>query len=150
MSIMLELEVPVYNINEGHNQAILGKSATLNGYSVFVEKSREYKAETCDAGEAVKRTLVWCINHGFLTEYLKANGSEVINMLLTEWNTEDAIRVRSQEAWEDGIKLGEERGIKLGEQRSAATIAQYQAQNAQYQAEIAALKRQLERREYQK
>jgi hypothetical protein len=38
-------------------------------------------------------------------------------MLLTEWNTDDAIKVRSQEALEDGIKIGEQRGIKIGEQR---------------------------------
>jgi hypothetical protein len=40
-------------------------------------------------------------------------------MLLTEWNTDDAIKVQRQEAFEDGIN----EGIKLGEQRSAATIA---------------------------
>jgi flagellar biosynthesis/type III secretory pathway protein FliH len=57
-------------------------------------------------------------------------------MLLTEWNTDDAIKVQRQEAFEDGIKLGEQRGIKLGEQRSAAVIAAKDA-------EIAALRQRL-------
>ena len=41
-------------------------------------------------------------------------------MLLTEWNTEDAIAVRAEEAWEKGIVEGREEG--LAEERE--TIAQ--------------------------
>jgi hypothetical protein len=37
-----------------------------------------------------------------LREYLKKHGSEVVNMLLTEWNMEDALRVRAEEGREDG------------------------------------------------
>jgi hypothetical protein len=66
-------------------------------------------------------------------------------MLLTEWNTDDAVKVQRQEALEDGIKIGEQRGIKLGEQRSAATIAAQAAQLSAQAAKIAALEQLLAR-----
>jgi hypothetical protein len=133
---VLELTVPVYNINAGHNAEMLGKSETLEGYSIFIEKAREYEAERHDRSEGIREALEWCIRRGILAGYLRDRGSEVINMLLTEWNTEDAKRVWAREAREDGIKIGEQRGIKIGEQRSAATIAAKDA-------EIAALREQL-------
>jgi hypothetical protein len=134
----LELIVPVYNINEGHNKDMLAKSATLNGYSTFIDKAREFEAEIHDRSAAIKKALDYCIRNGILVTYFKKNSSEVNNMLLTEWNTDDAIRVRSQEAREDGrnegIRIGEERG----EQRAAA---QYQAQIAELQRQLAQVQR---------
>jgi hypothetical protein len=120
----LELLVEVYNINKGHNADILRKSQTLTGYSIFVEKTREFQRETGDYAEAVKRTVSWCINAGILVDYLKRNGSEVENMLLTEWKLADARKVWEQEA-------------------SERTAAKYQAQHEQDQARIAMLERQL-------
>jgi hypothetical protein len=51
-------------------------------------------------------------------------------MLLTDWNTDDAIKVQSPEAFEDGIELGEQRSAAV----IAAKDAQLSAQAAQYQA----------------
>jgi hypothetical protein len=120
----LELLVEVYNINEGHNADILRKSQTLTGYSIFVEKTREFQRESGDYAEAVKRTVSWCMNAGILVDYLKRNGSEVENMLLTEWDWEEFARVRAQEAAE-------------------RTAAKFQAQHERDQARIAMLERQL-------
>jgi hypothetical protein len=53
----------------------------------------------------------WCIGHGILKQFLEANASEVVNMLLGEWNFEDCVRVRAREAREEGIEEGLERGI---------------------------------------
>ena len=48
--ITLELEVKVYNINHGWNKEIQKKCATLNEYSLFIDKIREYeKAESYQA-----------------------------------------------------------------------------------------------------
>jgi len=41
----LELVVQVYNINKGRNQEILSKSKTLENYSKFIDKIREYQKE---------------------------------------------------------------------------------------------------------
>jgi hypothetical protein len=41
----LELYVKVYNINKGHNEAIIQKSEQLTGYSTLVASVREYEAQ---------------------------------------------------------------------------------------------------------
>jgi hypothetical protein len=132
---LLELTVPVYNINVGHNAELLERSKTLKGYSVFIDKAREYEALTHDRSTGIKSAVEWCVNHEILSTYLKDRGSEVINMLSTEWNTNDAKKVWQKEAFEDGIKIGE--------QRSAAVIAAKDAQLSAQAAKIAALEQQL-------
>ena len=47
--------------------------------------------------------FIYCSKHDILKEYLEIHGSEVLNMILTEWNTEDAIAY----AREEGIGIGE-------------------------------------------
>jgi hypothetical protein len=42
---LLELIVPVYNINEGHNEEILKRSKALMDYAVFIAKVREHLAK---------------------------------------------------------------------------------------------------------
>jgi hypothetical protein len=120
----LELRVPVYNINSGHNEARLGKSEKLGGYSVFIDKVREFEAQTSNLDEAMNQAVQWCIEHGILPEFLKTNGSEVVNMLLTEWNMDKALEVRGQEAWEDGRTEGRaegrSEGVKIGETKGRA------------------------------
>ena len=107
----LELAVQVYNINHGRNPKLLEKCETLNGYSFFINKVREYYKELSSENEkdkealkneAMKKAIEYCINHGILKEFLETHSSEVFNMLLTEWNTEEAIVIRSEEAFEDG------------------------------------------------
>jgi predicted transposase YdaD len=54
-----------------------------------------------------------------MAAYLESRGSEVLNMLLTEWNMEDALRVAREEEREIGERIGEKRG----EKRAARTYA---------------------------
>jgi predicted transposase/invertase (TIGR01784 family) len=54
----------------------------------------------------MKEAVEYCIGHGILREFLKANSSEVINMLMTEWNWEDALEVRWEEGREEGLEEG--------------------------------------------
>jgi integrase len=98
----LELIVPVYNINKGRNADILRRSETLDEYSGFIDKVREYKNDkTLNDKAAMTAAVKWCIGHGILKQFLEANASEVINMIFGEWNLEDCVRVRSEEARED-------------------------------------------------
>ena len=41
-------------------------------------------------------------------------GSEVVNMLMSEYNYEQDIKVQREEAFEEGEKLGQELGKKIG------------------------------------
>ena len=105
----LELEVRVININHGRNTAIAERCKTLAWYSVFVEKVREYQAEGLSLEEAIKKAIHYCIEHGILKKFLENNAAEVINMLLTEWNLDDALEVRFEEGFEEGIAVGIEK-----------------------------------------
>ena len=96
----LELVVQVYNINSGHNTEILEKSRTLGGYSAFVGKVREYE-QTFTFEEAMKKALKYCIDNDILKTFLETHSSEVFNMLLTEWNTEEAKVVWREEGREE-------------------------------------------------
>jgi hypothetical protein len=130
----LDLEVTVLNINEGHNREMLERSKYLGDYSAFIEKVREYESAAEGAnyqerlGKAVTKALNWCVENGVLPEFLNKHGSEVKNMLLTEWDWDKAKAVWQREAREEGREESER---------------QYQTERQQYQAEIAELKRQL-------
>lgn len=49
--------------------------------------------------ESIRLALQVCIEQNIMKEYLEKNGAEVQNMLLTEWNWNDAFRVRGEEKW---------------------------------------------------
>jgi hypothetical protein len=104
----LELTVKVYNINKGHNADIVRKCGKLNGYSFFVDKVREFEREMTKEA-AMKGAIEYCIKHDVLKRFLESNGSEVINMLITEWDTEEAKEVWFEEGRAEGIELGIEK-----------------------------------------
>ena len=97
----LELLVKVYNINYGCNAQILKKSEALEGYSFFISKIREYQKEA-PLEEAMARAIKYCIEHGILRQFLEENSPEVVNMLLEEWNLDDALAVEREEGREEG------------------------------------------------
>jgi hypothetical protein len=98
---VLELEVTVYNINPGHNEDIVKRCRTLQGYSTFTGKVREYR-KTMPLEDAMKAGIAYCLEHDILSEFLVTNTSEVINMLTTEWNIDDAKEVWREEGREEG------------------------------------------------
>jgi len=118
-STSLELTVKVININEGKNREKVGRSKTLAGYSAFVAKVREYEKAGDTKEEAMKKAVRYCREHDILKEFLAQNATEVMNMLMTEWNIEDAKKVWFEEGWEGGREEGREEGWE----KSRETIA---------------------------
>ena len=110
----LELTVRVLNVNKGHNEKILEQCEVLQGYAVFIGQIREYQREGRPLEEAIAAAITYCVANGILVEYLKTNGSEVHNMLFTEFNLEDAKQVWFEEGIEKGRKEGIEKGRKEG------------------------------------
>jgi len=49
----------------------------------------------------MKKALKYCIDNDILKTFLEKHGSEVFNMLLTEWNTEEAKVVWREEGREE-------------------------------------------------
>jgi predicted transposase/invertase (TIGR01784 family) len=118
VKIPLELTVQVYNINQGYNSEILKKCKTLDNYSIFVDKVREYKKEGNSLDESVKLAIEYCKENNILKKFFDEHSSEVFNMLLTEWNWDDALEVAREEGWEDGLEKGREEGMEKGREES--------------------------------
>jgi predicted transposase/invertase (TIGR01784 family) len=97
----LELEVRVININKGQNGTIAERCRLLSEYSAFIAKVREYEKVGLKRNEAIKKAVIYCRDHDILKEFLEKNASEVLNMLFTEWNWDDAKEVWQEESRED-------------------------------------------------
>jgi predicted transposase/invertase (TIGR01784 family) len=106
----LELTVRVININEGRNAGIAARCKKLSEYSAFVAKVREFEKELGSREESIKRTVKYCQSHDILKEFLELHAGEVLSMLMTEWNWDDALAVRYEEGHDDGWEEGLEEG----------------------------------------
>jgi len=113
----------VYNINKGRNQEILSKSKTLDSYNRFIDKIREYQKKIKTLEKAFKSAINYCIENNILKDYLEANASEVLNMLLGDWNKDEYIEVRCEEAREEGHEEGLEEGEEIGMNKGKLIIA---------------------------
>ncbi|MCL2879995.1 MAG: Rpn family recombination-promoting nuclease/putative transposase [Treponema sp.] len=111
---LLELEVTVININQGRNEGISAHCRKLAEYSMFIAKARAYEEELRSRENGIIAAIKFCSKHDILSEFLELYGSEVLNMLLTEWNTEDAIAVAREEGHEEGREEGLEQGREEG------------------------------------
>jgi hypothetical protein len=120
----LELVVQVYNINLGCNEEIARRSGRLAGYRAFMGKVRENRA-TMTLEEAMKAAIRYCLEQGILSGFLREHSTEVINMLLTEWNLDDAREVWQEEAREEGREEGQKNILEL--MRQGYTAEQIEA-----------------------
>lgn len=103
--INLELAVRVININPEKDHDILKKCKVLREYSQFVEITRKYREDENQLQKAVKE----CIDNGILADYLLRKSSEVINMLMAEYDYETDIAVQRQEAAEKAAKKADDK-----------------------------------------
>ena len=101
----LELRVRVYNINDGRNPGLLEKSETLNGYSIFVGKVRQ-NGKIMPREEAMNAAVEYCVRNNILKSFLEKHSSEVFNMLLTEWDNDEAVAVSRAEGRAEGMAAG--------------------------------------------
>jgi len=97
----LELIVRVININEGRNEAIVQRCRKLAEYSILVAKMREFEKVFGSREEAMKELVKYCQTHDILKEFVEQHASEVLNMLMTEWNWDDALAVAREEGREE-------------------------------------------------
>jgi len=100
----LELVARVYNINKGRNVEMANRSSILDGYETFIAEIKSNLANKISLPEAIKLAIKTCMRKKILVSFLKEHGSEVENMLLTEWNTADALAVRYEEGLEEKSK----------------------------------------------
>jgi predicted transposase/invertase (TIGR01784 family) len=83
----------------------VGRSGDFAGYVAFVDEIRT-NSRTMGIESAITEAIQKCIGENILRDFLQTHSSEVFNMLLTEWNWEDAKEVWQEEAREEGIERG--------------------------------------------
>ena len=108
----LELKVKVINIRPEEHHEILEKCQVLKEYSQFMEIVQNYQISGEE--EPYKKAIKECIEKGILADYLMRKGSEVVNMLLDEYDYETDIEVQREEAREQGRAEGREEGREQG------------------------------------
>ncbi|MCL2048428.1 MAG: hypothetical protein FWG87_06840 [Defluviitaleaceae bacterium] len=96
---LLELEVPVYNINKGMNNELFSKSPHLRQYAEFISKLREL-TRVYDYTKAVRETVLHCIANDILAKFLKEQGGKIVSLLST-YDPEVARRVYAEECLEE-------------------------------------------------
>ena len=109
----LELEVLTININEGHNSELMEQCQTLREYAQYVACVRRY-AKEFELNKAVKLAVDECIRNNILSEFLRANKSEVIAMSIFEYDKEEEERKLRKAEYEAGVAAGMKDGIKAG------------------------------------
>jgi len=125
--VALELEIDVYNVNEGRNSSILEACAELKGYAFFVSRVGAHEKELAAQGDgsggaertvkAIRLAIEDCKNANLLREFWENMSQEELNMLTNEWNMETALEVREEEGFERGVGVGMEKGVGIGMER---------------------------------
>ncbi|MDR2555944.1 MAG: hypothetical protein LBC64_11025 [Fibromonadaceae bacterium] len=118
----------IYNINKGHNVDMAGKSLVLSGYEEFIAQIKE-NLKSMELREAIRLAIKSCISKNILVSFLEKNGSEVENMLLSEWDQDEALAVRYEEGREEGRNEAREelfalweKGISLAEAKKRLNL----------------------------
>ena len=111
----LELKVLVLNINQGNNKELLEVCRTLREYMIFVDRIRLY-TKTMELDAAAERAVDECIHEGVLSDFLRKNRGEAIEMSIFEYDEERELklirRAEYEEGREDGLKQGRLAAIK--------------------------------------
>ena len=111
--INLELEVQVYNINEGRNAEAVNRCEELKGYAYFVHRVRYHEAEerkkrtlpeTDIPHTAVKKAIQDCKDKSLLPDFWNTLKPEEVNMIGTEWDMATALEVEREEGREEERK----------------------------------------------
>lgn len=111
----LELIVMVYNINYAENRTILEKCRDLKAYSIFVARVREAVKSGATLKNAISKAIRYCKKNDLLGEYFAAKEQEeVFDMVSFKWDPEIAMKVRTEEAQEAGLKKGLAEGRAKG------------------------------------
>ena len=114
----VELKVRVLNINYGHNMALMDSCQTLREYAEFVMISRQYAASGMKLQAALNAAVDYCVAHGILDSTLREHRSEVLGMLLEEFDADKYERTIRMEGIQQGIQQGEEQGLQRGISRA--------------------------------
>ena len=102
--------VHVYNINPGHR--LPGCCRPLEDYSQFVSAYRD-RITSVGAEQAANEALD-SLPDGEVKNYILSQKGEVIDMLLTEYDEEETLKVVAEDAKAEGEAIGMAKGEAIG------------------------------------
>ena len=109
----IECEARLLNINYGHNRELMEKCNRLKEYSIFVATVRKYADKNdCNLTKAITLAIEECLNEGILKDILLTQRNEVVSMVLSTFDKELYERDLKEEAFEEGVSVGEYRKLK--------------------------------------
>ena len=111
----IDVIVHVYNINPGHR--LPGCCRPLEDYSRFVSAYRD-RITSVGAEQAANEALD-SLPDGEVKDYILSQKGEVIDMLLTEYDEEETLKVVAEDARAEGEAIG----MAKGEDRLAALVS---------------------------
>ena len=111
--------VHVYNINPGHR--LPDCCRPLEDYSRFVSAYRD-RITSVGAEQAANEALD-SLPEGEVKNYILSQKGEVIDMLLTEYDEEETLKVVAEDARAEGQRKGEAIGMAKGEDRLASLVS---------------------------
>ena len=109
----------VYNINPGHR--LPDCCRPLEDYSQFVSAYRD-RITSVGAEQAANKALD-SLPDGEVKNYILSQKGEVIDMLLTEYDEEETLKVVAEDARAEGQRKGEAIGMAKGEDRLASLVS---------------------------
>ena len=100
-----EWTATMLNINLGHNDDLMEKCSTLKQYATLVDKIKDGIKRGLDVEDSIIEAVNWCIANDVLKDYLVRHKSEVIGMVLTEYDEKKHIKNEKQISWEEGQEV---------------------------------------------
>lgn len=97
----MELKVLVLNINQGKNKELMELCRTLREYMIFVERIRLY-TKIMELDAAAERAVDECIHERVLSDFLRKNRGEAIEMSIFEYDEEREIKLIRKAEYEEG------------------------------------------------
>ena len=85
----------------------------LKEYMIFVDRIRLY-AKTMELDAAAERAVDECIHEGVLSDFLRKNRGEAIEMSIFEYDEERELKLIRRAEYEEGLKEGHEAGLEQG------------------------------------
>ena len=101
-------------VNYSEHRALLNQCYELCCYSIFVQKTREYYAESQNLTQAIRQAIAYCKTHDLMADYFAENEKEVFDMVNYKWDQKRALEIAKEDGVAEGLEKGIEKGIEKG------------------------------------
>lgn len=106
---------------------LLEKCRRLGEYSEFVSRIHDALGRGMSLKHAIETAMDSCIEEGILKDVLIRQKTEVMHMLLTEFDEKKYKRSVYQDGYEDGVREGEISGFTKGEEHKMRELIRAKA-----------------------